>query len=582
MQLTNKFIAILSVLMLFFCACGGDSSEQAGKGNNSALRPADGGVNYGGIFKMNETDYFRSLYPLNVTEVGGNRITNQIYEGLVRFDQKDLSIKPCLAESWEINEAGTIYTFKIRSDVYYHNDDCFPEGKGRLMTVEDVKWNFDRLFEADDNNQGYTFFKDRVLGAKEYYAASKTSSKPAGGVKGVRIVEGNKIQIELVRPFGGLLNLLALPFGYVFPKEAVEKYGVEMRIKTVGTGPFYLKAVKENDRVILIRNEKYWDKDEHGNQLPYLDGIKWTFIADQKSELYAFKQDRLDMMYRLPSEMLDEIIDRAGNLKEGYTQFQFQEAPSMSVQYYGFKMSEGRFAENKKLRQAFNYAIDRDKIVTYTVKGAGIPANGGMVPPCFLEYDVKKIKGYKFDAAKAKKLLAEAGYPNGEGLDDLTLQLNSGGTRNEQIAEAIQKMLKENLNVDINITKMPFPQHLELVETSKTEFWRAGWVADYPDPENFINLFNSRHIPEKLSDKSYTNTFRWRNAEFDELYYQAEATIDLKERNALYMKADQIMIDDAPVIPIYYYKDRRLLQPTVQNFPQNAMEYRNLRDVYFK
>lgn len=582
-MLKNIFPALFVFCLALFCSCGGGSGENGSSGSKATgeLKEAAGGVYYGGVFRMNDNEYLRSLYPLNITEVIGNRITNQVYEGLVQFDQKDLSIKPSLSDKWEINEEGTVYTFHIREGVYFHDDACFSDGKGRLMTVQDVKWNLDRLFEDDVNNQGYTFFKDRVKGAVAYNEASKTGKLPAGGVEGVKIVEGDKIEITLVRPFGGLLNLLALPFGYVFPQEAAKKYGVEMRVKAVGTGPFVLKAVKENDRVLLVKNENYWGKDANGNKLPYLDGISWTFIGDQKSELYKFKQNGLDLMYRLPSEMVDEIIDRSGSLKEEYKKYQFQEKASMSVQYYGFKMSDGLFANNKKLRQAMNYAIDREKIVTYTVKGAGVPAQGGMVPPCFVGYDVSKVKGYKFDAAKARKLLAEAGYPNGEGLDPIDLQINSGGTRNEQIAEAVQKMLKENLNIDVKISKVPFAQHYEMIETSKTDFWRAGWVADYPDPENFINLFNSKHIPPKITDKSYTNTFRWKNEKFDELYYKAEATVDMKERNQIYMEADQIMIDDAPVIPIYYYLERRLLQPRVRNFPQNAMEYRNLRDVYF-
>lgn len=573
----------LILFLLAFAACKSDSGSSGASGGKakSDLKAAEGGAYYGGVFRMNETEYFRSLYPLNVTEVGGNRITNQIYEGLVQFDQKDLSIKPSLAESWTINDDATVYTFKMRKGVKFHDDPCFPDGKGREVTVQDMKWCLDRLCTYDVNNRGYDFFKDRIKGAPEHYEATKSGKKPPGGCKGVKIVDEETIQITLVQPFSGLLNLLALPFGYCYPPEAWNKYKEEMRIKTVGTGPFFMKAIRENDAVILAKNPNYWGKDDNGNQLPYLDAIRWSFIGDQKSELLAFKKGELDFMYRLPAEMIDEIIDVNNNLLGDYKKYQYQEKPSLSIQYYGFKLSEGRFADNKKLRQAFNYAIDRKKIVNYTVKGAGVPANHGMVPAAFDRYNYKGVKGYTFNPEKAKELMAEAGYPNGEGFGDLTLQINSGGKRNEQIAEAIQSMLKENLNINVKITKMPFAQHLEAIETSKTDFWRAGWVADYPDPENFVNLFYGPHIPEKLSDKSYLNTFRYRNAEVDALYEEAQRTIDEGARNELYRKADQLIVDDAPTIPIYYYKDRRMLQPNVRNYPQNAMEYRNLRDVYF-
>jgi len=582
MKKIQFILLLIATIGLWSCGGGdGDGSSSTASSSKGDLKEASGGKYYGGVFKMNETEYFRSLYPLNVTEVTSNRITNQIYEGLVQFDQKDLTIKPCLAERWDITEDGTLYTFHLRKGVKFHDDPCFSDGKGREVTAKDFKYNLDKLCAFDVNNKGYDFYKDHIEGAEAYYKNSIGGNAPAAGCSGIRLVDDYTIQIKLKKPFAGILNKLALPFAYLFPKEAFDTYGVEMRAKTVGTGPFITKAIKENDALILVKNKEYWGKDSNGNQLPYLDGIRWSFLGDQKSELLEFKNGNLDMMYRLPLEMVEDIIDTKGNLKEGYKQYIFQEEPALSVYYYGFKMSEGRFADNKKLRQAFNYAVDRQKIVDYTVRGAGIPANSGIVPPAFAGFDASAVKGYKFDRDKAKQLMAEAGYPNGKGFEELTLQINSGGGRNEQIAEAIQKMIKENLNIDVKITKMPFAQHLEALETSKSEFWRAGWVADYPDPENFINLFNSAHIPAKLTDKSYINSFRFRSPKFDALYNKALETLDVNARMKLYEQADQVMIDEAPIIPIYYYKDRRLVQPNVKNFPQNSMEYRNLRDVYF-
>jgi len=571
---------LCTILLLSITACGGgeNTSTQGTKADAQAVK---GDKYYGGIFRMNETEFFRSLYPLNVTETSGNRITNQVYEGLVQFSQKDLTVQPSLATHWEIDDSKTVYTFHLRKGVKFHNDPCFPDSKGRTVTAKDFKYNLDRLCAFDVNNKGYDFFKDRIKGALAYHKETVKKNFPEGGCEGIKVIDDYTLEITLTRPFAGFLNMLCLPFAYCFPKEAVDAYGVELRAKMVGTGPFILKAVRENDAVILVKNPDYWGKDDLGNQLPFLDGIRWSFLGDQKSELLAFKEGKLDLMYRLPLEMVDEIIDNSGKLKAEYTKYQFQEEPSFALQYYGFKMSEGRFAESKAVRQAFNYAVDRKKIVDYTVKGAGIPANHGIVPPGFPGYDIKQIKGYKYDPVKARKLLAEAGYPNGKGFGELTLQINSGGTRNEQIAEAIQKMIKENLNIDVKLLKMPWAQHLEAYETSKAEFWRSGWVADYPDPENFINLFNGAHIPPKLTDKSYLNSTRYKNAEYDRLYQEAQKTIDLTARNKLYQKADQIVINDAPLIPIYYYKDRRLLQPNIKNFPQNSMEYRNLRDVYF-
>lgn len=577
-----KVLLCLGICLSFITACttSESSSDAKGKKPLGELQEAKGGKYYGKVFSINETEYFRTLYPLNIGEVGGHRIGNQIYEGLVRLDQGNLSIQPAVAEKWTVSEDALTYTFNIRKGVRFHDDACFADGKGRAVTAKDFKYCLDRLCSYDANNKGYDFVKGRILGAEKHYGITQNKQQAPNGVDGVTVIDDYTLEIKLEQPFSSFLYVLAMPFGYVFPKEAVDKYGVDMRAKAVGTGPFYLKTVKENEAVILLRNNQYWGKDADGNQLPYLDGIRFKFIGDQMAELLEFKQDKLDMVYRLPLQLADEIVNRQGKLLGEYQKYQYQEKASMTIQYYGF-LNTGELFKNKKLRQAFCYAIDRQKIVDFTVKGAGIPGVHGIVPPAFAAYDAKSIKGYTFDPNKARTLLKEAGYPDGKGLEAVTLQINSGGTRNEQIAEAIQKMLKENLNVTVNITKMPFAQHLENVEAAKIGFWRAGWIADYPDPENFLTLLWSNHLPADPKASTYLNTFRYKNATYDQLFEQALKTVDEAERNALFLKAEQQAIDDAALLPIYYSKDQRLLQSNVRNFPQNAMEYRNLRDVYF-
>ncbi len=584
---------LLSLLVLFcglglFISCGGGTDSSSGgdanSGSSAKVEAAKGGRNYGGVFRLNEEEYLRTLYPLNIGEVVGHRISNQIYEGLVILSQKDLTIQPALAESWTVENDATLYTFKIRQGVKFHDDPCFEGGKGRTLTAKDFKYSLDRLCSYASDNKGYDFVKGRIKGATAQYEATKNGGKGLeGGVPGIKVLDDYTLQIELESPYSSFLHILAMPFGYAFPKEAVDKYGIDMRIKTVGTGPFYLKALKEDQDVILRKNPNYWGKDEFGNQLPFLDGIRFSFIKDKMSELREFNQGKLDMMYRLPLQVADEIVDRKGNLKGDYTKYQFQEQPNMSVQYYGF-LNTGKLFNNKKLRQAFCYGIDREKLVEYTLKGAGVPGHYGVVPPAFPNYNSKALKGYKFDPDKARQLLAEAGYADGKGLDDLKLQINSGGTRNEQVAEAIQKMLTENLNINIKIDKMPFAQHLESTESGKFDFWRAGWIADYPDPENFLNLLWSDHLNKDdiSKGKVYLNTFRFKNADFDRYFEEALKTTDDAKRFELYLKADQVALDEAVMIPLFYDKDRRLLQANVQNFPQNGMEYRNFRDVYLK
>ncbi|MDZ4846396.1 MAG: ABC transporter substrate-binding protein [Chitinophagales bacterium] len=606
----NSLVSVCFIVLLASCNLGGNK-------HSDKLTPAQGGRNYGGVLRVNETEFFRSLYPLNITEVGGHRITNQIYEGLVRFDQADLTVKPCLAERWEMDSSGLVYTFHLHKGVKFHDDACFPEGKGREVTAHDFEYCLTKLCTPDVSNQGFWVFKDKVKGANNYYlsreyeslkqTAAKYSAnsedenylsaaarikeleeKHAGDISskpeklaGVTVVDDSTVKVELEKFFPGFLQMLALPFTAVFPKEAVEKYGNDLRAKAVGTGPFRIKALREDEVVIMEKNPNYWGKDEFGNQLPLLSGIKVTFIKEQKAELLALKKGDLDFVYKLPLEMVEEIVDKQGNLLGEYQKFQVQVKSTLATLYYGFLNVDTVFS-NKDVRIAFNYAIDRQKIVDFTVKGCALPAFNGIVPPSITGYDANTVKGYDYNPEKARTHLAKAGYPDGKGFPELTLQINSGGGTNEQIAEAVQKMLQETLNIRVNITKLPFAQHLENLETGKTQFWRLGWIADYPDPENFLTLFFSGHIPPKLSDKSYLNSTRYRNPVYDSLFTLAINTVDDAKRFALYAQADQVMINDAPIMPIYYYKDYRLLQSRVQNYPQNAMEFRLYREVWFK
>ncbi|MEO6883222.1 MAG: ABC transporter substrate-binding protein [Bacteroidia bacterium] len=570
-----KKIFYTLLVLGFLSSCGGNHND------NTDNRVAKGNVSYGGVFRMNEVEDFRSLFPLNVTEITSFHITSQIYEGLVKLSQSDLTVIPCIAQKWDKSPDAKTWTFYLRKNVYFQDDACFPDGKGRAVTAKDFKYCFDQLCAVSPQNQQYqATFKDRVEGANEYYQSTIDKKPLVGGVSGVKVIDDYTIQITLKYPFAGFLNILTMPGCWLYPKEAIDKYGIDMRSKCVGTGPFQVKEMKEGDAVILTRNPKYWDVDEFGNQLPYLDAVKVSFIKEKKSELLEFKQDHLEMVFQLPTEFIDDIVGEVQNAKK-VNNFNLQVEPAMSIFYYGFQNQTVPF-ENKKVRQAFNYAIDREKIVKFTLQGEGIPGFYGIVPPSFSNYDYKDIKGYDFDVNKAQKLLADAGYPNGKGFPKITLQTNSGGgDRNIQIAEVIQKMLKENLNVDIEINVMPFAQHLEALETGKATFWRTGWIADYPDPETFLSLLYGPYVPKTLSEKSYINSVRYKSAKFDSLFSMALRETDDTKRFELYKDADQVGIDDAAYMPIFYEENYRLVQKYVKNFDINAMEYRDLEKVYF-
>ncbi|HXB42170.1 MAG TPA: ABC transporter substrate-binding protein [Bacteroidia bacterium] len=563
---------------LMLSSCGGDKDKHL-------TSEAKGGVFYGGVFRMNELEDFKNLYPLSIIDVISQRIANQVYEGMVKLSQADLSVIPALAYRWETNTDASVWTFHLRKGVKFHDDACFADGKGRELTGGDVKFCFDKLCEASSNNNAYDItFKDRVVGASEYFEKSKSGKGPEGGVPGIKALNDSTVEISLTSPFSGFLNILAHTGCYIYPKEALDKYGIDMRTKCVGTGPFQVKTIKEGETVILEKNPNYWNIDEFGNRLPYLDAIKFTFIKEKKAEMLEFQRGNLDMVYRIPIEMYKEIMGSYDNAKARQNDFEIQNVPALSCQYYGMLNTGGVF-NKKEVRLAFNYAIDRNKIVDYILQGEGEPGIYGVVPPveAFKKggFDFSVLKGYSLDVAKAKELMKQAGYPDGKGFPKVTLTINAAGNeRNGQIAETIQTMLKDNLGVDVSINVMPFAEEIDAYQSGKLDFFRTGWIADYPDPETFLTLFYSKHIPANAGEKSFINTCRFTNARFDSLFKAALKEPDLTKRMNMYMQADQIIINEGAFMPIFYDENDRLVQKNVRNFPANAMEYRDLTRVY--
>jgi len=579
MKLNMKkiFIPIVAGLCCIgLASCSGENKE------NHKGTEGKGGIYMGGVMRMNEVEAFKSLNPLAVNEVVGFHIGGQLFEGLVKFNQNDLSIMPAIARSWESNTNQTEWTFHIRQGVVFHDDACFKGGKGRVLTAIDIKSCFDKLCTADAANAQFDVtFKDRVIGSNESFEASKTGKKI--GVSGVKVSNDSTIVISLKDPFAGFLNILAMPGCWIYPNEAVTKYGLEMRIHPVGTGPFYLETVKEGEVLIMKKNLNYYGYDKDGNKLPYLDGLKYTFIREKKAEILEFKSGNLDMVYRLPVEIFPEIMGSLEHAKERKTDFQILNSTAFNTNYLGFNTTSAAF--NKKgVRLAFNYAIDRHKIADFTLQGEGNSGDYGIVP--YVEafekdgYNFKGLRGYKFDVVKAKEYLKQAGYPDGKGFPKVTLQINSGGGNNILIAEVIQKMLKENLNVDVEINTVPFAEHIEQVTSGKADFFRFAWVADYPDPETFLTIFYGKHAPAGAQEKSFVNYTRFKNARFDSLFAASFVEADKAKRYAILSQAEQVLLDEAPFMPIFYDENFRLEQLNVRNFPENAMNYMDLSVVY--
>jgi oligopeptide transport system substrate-binding protein len=576
-----KKLVVFSVaaVTLLLSSCGGDN-----KGDKGGKTEGQGGIFTGGILRLNEVENLKSLVPVAINDIGSYHIAYQVYEGLVKYNQEDLTIQPALATRWDYSADLKEITFHLRQGVKFHDDPCFSDGKGRVVTAQDVKYCFDRLCsQSSDNNQFDVTFKDRVIGANEAFEGSKGGA--IKNVSGVVITNDSTIVLKMTGPSSGFLNILAMPGCFIYPKEAVDKYGSDMRTKAVGTGPFFIETLKEGEVIIMKKNQNYWAVDQFGNQLPYLDGVKWSFIREKKSEILKFKSGDLDMIYRIPVEMFSEIMGDLESAKKNKNEFQIISSPALNTNFIGFNIQANPAFAKKEVRQAFNFAIDRNKIAVFTIQGEGSPAEYGMVPytEAFEKegYNYKNIKGYTFDPAKAKELMKAAGYPDGKGFPEITLEINSGGgDRNILVAEVIQSMLKDNLGVKVKINTVPLAEHIENAQSGKTDFFRYGWIADYPDPETFLTLFYGKHLPANPQDKSYINIFRYSNPKFDELFAASQLEPDQTKRFALLSEAEAIVVEDAPFMPIFYDENFRLEQKGVRNLPENAINFIDLTTTY--
>jgi oligopeptide transport system substrate-binding protein len=543
-------------------------------GIQHSLRDGKGEKKLGGTFHVNETADLRSLDPVQMNDQTSVQIGENVYDRLLEFDQH-LNLIPGLSALPEISKDGLTYTYHLRTDVYFHDDPCFPDGKGRKFTAADVIYCYTRALDRNTNTGAEPYFK-YIKGGPAYYQSNKL---PPGGLPGLQGPNDSTIVITLDKPFSPFLYYPAVGFGFIYPREAVEHYGRDFVFHPVGTGAFRFVEYKQAQYCTLVRNPNYWKIDSAGNRLPYLDTVQFSFILDNKVELQQFVANKLDHVYRIPSEFFKDVVDENKQPKGSYKKYQIIHLPAMAVQFYGFNTTSP-VINNRHLRRAISFAIDREKIIRYILKGqADGPGIHGIVPPAMPGYPINDVHGFTFNADSALAELALAKHELGGSIPDITLYLNSGGGRNTEVAEAIQSQLKENLGINIHLQMLEFSQLTPRIDDGKAPFFRLGWIADYPDPQNFLNLFYGKSIP--ASGPSTINSSRYNNPVFDKLYEEAITETDRSKIDSLWARAENIAMQDAPLVVLYYDEDYHMLQPNVRDFPANAMFQLDMKYCWF-
>ncbi|MDA1177142.1 MAG: ABC transporter substrate-binding protein [Bacteroidetes bacterium] len=501
------------------------------------------------VFRYNEHKNISGLDPAFAKDNADIWAVHQLFNGLVQMDN-NMNIMPCIASSWAISNDGTLYTFQLRKDVLFHPHKQFGVGKTRAVTAEDFVYSFQRLSDTKVASPG-----SWVLSAVQNYKALNKST----------------FQIELKYPFPAFLGMLSMKYFSVVPKEIVDFYGTSFRANPIGTGPFKFKRWSENNKLVFRRNPQYFEVDKNGNKLPYLEAIAITFLPDKQSEYLQFVQGNLDFVSGLDASYKDDILTPKGELNPKYSsRVQMLRSPYLNTEYLGFFMpSETSEIESKRIRQAINYGFDREKMMLYLRNGIGIPAHGGFIPKGLPGHDA--VVGYTFQPEKAKALIEDYKALSNNSEPTITITTNENYLN---FCEFIQRAL---LDVGLNVTIEVVPAStLKTTKANgKLDVFRASWVADYPDAENYLSLFYSENFTP--NGPNYTH---FKNDAFDQLYRRSLSESDTKTRLELYKKMDQIVTEEAPVVVLFYDEVVRFVQKNIEGLginPTNLLELKNVQ-----
>ncbi len=508
------------------------------------------------IFHYNEQTGIASLDPAFAKNQSVMWAVHQLYNTLIEVDE-NLRLKPSLAKSWELSPDNLRFTFHLRTDVYFHDDAAFTNAKGRRCTAADVAYSFNRIIDKNVASTGAWIFNNRV-----------------DPVDGFTALNDSTFQLKLVRPFQPILGILSMQYCSVVPREAVEKYGSGFRRHPVGTGPFQFVAWEEGQALLLRKNENYFERDSTGTRLPYLDGIKVSFFDSKATEFLEFQQNRLDFINDIEASFKDEVLTKTGHLKKQWEgKLLLQKHNYLNTEYLGILMdSDNELVKNsplrlRKIRQAINYGFNRSKMMLYLRNSIGTVAESGFIPAGLPSFDTI-VKGFCYDPAKAARLLAEAGFPNGKNLPAIKLLTIP-------VYADLASYIANELNfLGIHIQVEAIQKSLLLEQTSKSQamFFRGSWIADYPDAENYLSVFYGKNP----APPNYT---RYKNTSYDELYEKAIAEKNDTARYKLYQQMDRIIIEDAPVVPLWYDMAIHLVHTNISNFFPNSLNLLELRKV---
>jgi ABC-type transport system substrate-binding protein len=503
------------------------------------------------VFRYNEHSNILSLDPAFSKDISDIWAVNQLFNGLVQLDD-ELNVQPDIAKSWNISEEGKIYTFHLRNDVKFHKHKLFGKDSTRVVNAQDFEYSFNRLISPKVASPG----KWTLQNVNKFHAENDST-----------------FVMELKTSFPPFLGLLGMKYCSVVSKEAVDFFGSNFRSNPIGTGPFKFKLWVENTKLVLRKNHHFYEHDEDGNQLPYLESVAITFLPDKQSEFLQFIQGNIDFLNSIDPSYKDDILTVDGQLDSRYDAIvNMVSGPYLNTEYLGvFINGSDDPTQSELIRKAINYSFDRKKMILYLRNGIGIPAVHGFIPMGLPSFN--KMKGYTYQPEKAKELIEQYKIASGNYNPEITITTNG---QYVDLCEFIQQELG-NLGLKVNIDVVP-PSNLRQDKAKgNLPVFRASWVADYPDAENYLSLFYSKNFTP--NGPNYTH---FKNDLFDTWYEKAITITDNSERYALYQKMDSLVMSKAPVIPLYYDEAVRFTRKNIKGLGISPTNMLTLKKVQKK
>lgn len=574
---------------LFFSGCGGGDLTSGHDGSEQV--------------SFSSTARIRGLDPATSGEVSSSLAISRIYEGLLQYDYlaRPYKVIPALAESMpNISDDGLVYTFKIRKGIFFQDDPCFPDGKGRELTARDFEYSIKRVADVKNVSSGFWAYNGRIKGIEAFH---EMSQKPEPTdydmeVEGLKVVDSHTLRITVTEPYPQLLYVLTMHYAYAVPREAVEMYGKKFTNHPVGTGPYRLVEWRRNSRIEFERNPKWAETGrvetypasgtaeqeaadflkDAGKPIPFIDRLIQFVVDDTSTSWMMFLAGQLDSSaispdnwdtVIMPDKSLNDSLEKRG--------IELITSPYTAVYYMGFNWGDPvvgasddpeQNVRNRKLRQALSCAYEFAQMNQF-MNNRLYPVEGPIPTP--LAGELKEPSPYRFNLEKAKQLLIEAGYP--DGIDsktgrrlELNMELGSSDTNTRQSMELMANMFQK-IGVVLKSNYNTWPAFIEKMNRRQAQLFRLAWVADYPDAENFLALFYSQN------ESPGPNHSNYRNAEIDRLYEKVRIMQDSPERTALYEEMAKIIVEDAPWIFMYQPMSFALKHSWIENFVPHDYPY---------